>query len=58
MHAIIHNTILVCLKVAKLSLEQLSQVTGVEQKEIEIFVEELIKENKIKKEHELYTLAS
>ena len=58
MHAIIHNTILICLKVAKLSLEQLSKVTGVEQKELEIFVEKLLKENKIKKEDELYTLAS
>jgi len=58
MHAIIHNTILICLKVAKLSIEQLSQVTGIEKKEMEIFVEKLLKENKIKKEDELYTLAA
>ena len=57
MHAIIHNTIIICLKVAKLSMEQLSQVTGIEKKELEIFVEKLLKENKIKKEDELYTLA-
>ena len=57
MHAMVHNTILICLKVARLSLEQLSQVTGVEQKELEIFVEKLLKENKIKKEDDLYTLA-
>jgi len=57
MHAIIHNTILICLKVAKLSLEQLSGVTGIEKKELEIFVEKLLKENKIKKEDELYSLA-
>ena len=56
MSAIIHNTILICLKVAKLSLEQLSQVTGVEKKELEIFVENMLKENKIKKEEDLYTL--
>ena len=56
-NAIIHNTILICLKVAKLSLEQLSQVTGISEKELEIFVEKLLKENKIKKENELYTLA-
>ncbi len=56
MHAIIHNTILICLKVTKLSLEQLSQVTGIEKKEVEIFVEKLLKENKIKKEDELYML--
>ncbi len=57
MHAIIHNTILICLKVAKLSIEQLSQITGIEKKEMEIFVEKLLKENKIKKENELYSLA-
>ena len=57
MHAIIHNTVLICLKVAKLSLEQLSHVTGIEKKELEIFMEKLLKENKIKKEGEIYTLA-
>ena len=56
-NAILHNTILICLKVANLSLEQLSQVTGVDQKELEIFVEKLLKENKIKKEDNLYSLA-
>ena len=58
MHAIIHNTILICLKVTKLSIEQLSQVTGIEKKELEIFVEKLLKENKIKKEEDLYTLTA
>ena len=57
MHAVIHNTILICLKVAKLTPEQLSQVTGIEQKELELFLEKLLKENKIKKEEDLYTLA-
>ena len=56
-NAILHNTILICLKVANLSLEQLSQVTGVDQKELEIFVEKLLKENKIKKENDIYSLA-
>ena len=56
-NAILHNTILICLKVANLSLEQLSQVTGVEQNELEIFVEKLLKENKIKKENDIYSLA-
>ena len=56
MHAIIHNTILICLKVAKLSIEQLSHVTGIEEKELEVFVEKLLKENKIKKEDDLYSL--
>lgn len=57
MNAIIHNAILICLKVSKLSLEQLSQITGVDKKELEIFVEKLLKENKIKKENDLYCLA-
>jgi len=57
MTAMLHNTILICLKVSKLSLEQLSKVTGVDKKELEVFVEKLLKENKIKKENELYILA-
>ncbi|MBI2660556.1 hypothetical protein HYX07_05325 [Candidatus Woesearchaeota archaeon] len=57
MNAILHNSILICLKVSKLNLEQLSQITGVDKKELEIFAEKLLKENKIKKEGEMYTLA-
>ena len=57
MNAIIHNAILICLKVSRLNLEQLSQITGVGKKELEIFVEKLLKENKVKKENELYSLA-
>jgi len=57
MNAILHNSILICLKVSRLNLEQLSKITGVERKELEIFVEKLLKENKIKKEGEIYTLA-
>ena len=57
MSAILHNAILICLKVSKLSLEQLSQITGVDKKELEVFVEKLLKENKIKKENDLYILA-
>ncbi len=56
MNAVIHNAILICLKVSKLTLEQLSQITGVDKKELEIFVEKLLKENKIKKEDGQYTL--
>ena len=56
MNAIIHNAIIICLKVTKLSLEQLSQVTGVDKTELEIFVEKMLKENKIKKEDGLYSL--
>ena len=57
MNAILHNAILICLKVSKLNLQQLSKITGVNRKELEIFVENLLSENKIKKEDELYTLA-
>ena len=57
LNAIINNVILICLKVSTLSLEQLSQVTGVEQKEIEIYVEKLLEENKIKKENDMYSLS-
>ena len=56
MNAILHNSILICLKVSHLNLEQLSQITGVEKKELEIFVEKMLKENKIKKENEAYVL--
>lgn len=57
MNAMLHNTIMICLKVSSLSIEQLSQITGVEKKELEVFADKLIQENKIKKEQELYSLA-
>src|SRR3989338_8642570 len=57
MNAVLHNTVLICLRMSKLSLEPLSQVTGVEKKELDAFVEKLLKDNKIKKENELYSLA-
>jgi hypothetical protein len=57
MNAIIHNSIMICLKIGKLNLEQLSQITGVDKKELELFVGNLLKENKIKKENNLYLLA-
>jgi len=56
MNAILHNAILICLKISRLNLEQLSQVTGVDKKELEIFIEKMLKENKIKKENDLYVL--
>ena len=57
MNAVLHNAVLICLKVSKLSMEQLSKVTGVDRKELELFIEKLVKENKIKKEDEIYSLA-
>ena len=56
MNAIIHNTIMICLKVSRLSLEQLSQVTGVDKKELEPYVEKMLKESKIIKDNDLYSL--
>ena len=56
MNAVIHNAILICLKVSKLSLEQLSHITGLDKKELEIFIDKLLKDNKIKKENEIYSL--
>lgn len=56
MNAVLHNAIMICLKVSKLSLEQLSHITGVDKKELEIFVDKMIKENKIRKENDMYSL--
>ena len=57
MNAIVHNAILICLARGTLSLEQLSKITGIDKKELEIFVEKLLKENKIKKKGDAYSLA-
>ena len=57
MNAILHNAVMICLKVSKLNIEQLSHITGVEKKDLEAFVEKLVKDKKIKKENELYSLA-
>lgn len=57
MNAVLHNAVLICLKVSRLNIEQLSQITGVDKKELEIFVEKLLKDNKIKKEGDAYSLA-
>ena len=57
MNAILHNAILVCLNGRKFNMEQLSKITGVEKKELEIFVEKLVNDNKIKKENDMYSLA-
>ena len=56
LQARLHNAVLICLKVSSLSMDQLSQITGVDKKELETFTENLLKENKIKKEGEIYSL--
>jgi len=37
-------------------MEKLSKATGIAEKEIDIFLDELIKNNKVKKENENYVL--
>lgn len=56
MGAILHNAILICLKLSSLSLEQLSSVTGVDKQELQVFIDKLMKENKIKKQGDIYSL--
>ncbi len=50
------NVILISLSRGKMTKESLSKLTGIHEKELEIFLENLEKENKIKKEEELYSL--
>ena len=57
MQAIIHNSILICLKVNSFTAEHLSKITGIHLKELSIFLESLLKESKIKKENDTYSLA-
>jgi hypothetical protein len=57
MNAIIHNAILICLKVNNFNAEQLSKITGIHLKELNIFLDNLLKQNKIKKENDVYSLA-
>jgi len=63
LNALIQNSILRILEVVSLSdvkyisIEQLSKFTGVDKEGLGIYVEKLLKENKIKKEDDMYTLA-
>ena len=50
------NAILIALAQGSLDKEKLSKVTGIASKELGIFLDNLIKENKISKENELYSL--
>ena len=52
----VSNTILISLASGSLDKQKLSKVTGVPNKELEIFLDKLIKENKISKEGEIYSL--
>lgn len=50
------NTLLISLAFGSQDKEKLSKVTGIPDKELKIFLDKLTKENKIRKENELYSL--
>jgi len=52
----VNNVILISLASGNLDKEKLSKVTGISDKELEIFLDELIKDNKIKEENGIYSL--
>jgi len=53
---LLQNNIIIVLKLGDMTIEQISSITGVEKKELAEFIDILIKENKIKKEGESYSL--
>jgi len=55
-NALLRNLISILLSNSELNLEQVSKFTGYEKKELEKFLEVMIKENKIKKEDGKYNL--
>ena len=52
----VSNVILISLASGNMDKENLSKVTGVPDKELNIFLDNLIKENKIRKENDIYSL--
>lgn len=52
----VSNVILISLASGNMDKENLSKVTGVHDKELNIFLDNLIKENKIRKENDIYSL--
>lgn len=50
------NLILLSLTSGDMDMERLSRVTGIAEKELEIFLGQLIEEDKIKKEDDMYSL--
>ena len=51
-----NNLILLSLTSGGMDMERLSRVTGIAEKELEMFLKQLIEENKIKKEDDVYGL--
>ena len=56
LNKVVSNVILISLASGNMNKEYLSKVTGVPDKELNIFLDNLIKENKIKKENDIYSL--
>ena len=56
LNKIIGNAIIISLRLTSMNLSQLSKITGIAEKELEIFVGKLIEEKKIKKEEDVYSL--
>ena len=52
----VSNTILLSLAAGDMGMENLSRATGIAEKELKVFLDELIKEDKIKKEDDMYSL--
>ena len=57
MNALMKNMIILLLKSNSLNLQQLSKFTGIPEKELEPFLETLIKDNALKKQEDTYSLA-
>lgn len=57
MNKLIKNLIKVCLSVRKMGFEELSKATGIHEKELQDFVDNLIGEKTIKKENDIFSLA-
>src|SRR3989338_7409117 len=50
------NTILLSLATGDMGMENLSRATGIAEKELEIFLGQLVEEDKVKKEDDIYSL--
>lgn len=52
----VSNIVLISLASGSLNKDELSKVTGIHDKELEIFLDKLIKDNKIEEENRIYSL--
>ena len=57
MNAMIHNLVMITLKGRSFTGEELAVITGIDREELDKFIEKMIKENKIRKEDDLLSLA-